>query len=84
MEKFYTIYVIYSDAKKVKYTGYTDDLDRRLKEHNEGILGKFTKNKGPWRLIYQEEVDNIIEARKREKYLKTGSGRDFIKLKTGY
>jgi len=79
----FTVYIIYSDSHSVKYTGYTSDLERRLKEHNNGSLGKFTKNKGPWRLIFSEEFESISEARKREKYLKTGAGRDYIKKLTG-
>ena len=80
----FTVYVIYSNSHQVKYTGYTENQERRLFEHNNGLLGKFTKNKAPWILIYQEEFSNITEARNREKYLKTGKGREFIRLKTGF
>ena len=67
----------------IQYTGYTADLERRLNEHNQEILGKFTKGKGPWILIHQEEFATKKEALIREKELKTGKGRDFIKRKTG-
>ena len=60
-----------------------DSLTRRLHEHNQEILGKFTKGKGPWILIYHEEFATRKEALIREKELKTGKGRDFIKRKTG-
>ena len=74
----YKVYVIYSNKAGKYYTGQTEDLERRLKEHNEGTLGKFTKNKGPWELVYFEEFKTREEALKREKYLKTGAGRDFV------
>ena len=80
----FTVYVIYSDSHATKYTGYTEDIERRLFEHNNGLLGKFTKNKGPWKIIYKEEYTSIVEARNREKHFKTGKGREFIKLKTGF
>lgn len=81
--KFF-VYVIYSRKAGKKYTGFTTDLDRRLYQHNHNLLGTFTKNKGPWELIYYEEFDLKADALKREKYLKTGVGRDFLKQKTGY
>ncbi len=79
----YFVYVLYSEKAHCKYTGYTQDLTRRLNEHNQEILGKFTKGKGPWILIYHEEFATRKEALLREKELKTGKGRDFIKRKTG-
>ncbi len=57
----------------------TKDLDRRIKEHNKG-KNKSTKSYAPWELIYQEVFDSRIEARKREKYLKSGNGREYLKL----
>jgi putative endonuclease len=80
----YFVYVIYSDAHRVKYTGYTSDIELRLYQHNNGLLGKYTKGKGPWRIIYLEEAASIELALKREKYLKSGVGREFIKTQTGY
>ena len=74
----YNVYVLYSINFGRKYTGLTNNLDRRLKEHNSG-QNKSTKAFVPWTLIYQEHFDNSIEARKREKYLKSGIGREFIK-----
>ncbi len=80
----YFVHVLYSEKANCKYTGYTEDLTRRLNQHNQGLLGKFTKGKGPWVLIHQEEFTTKKEAIIREKELKTGKGRDFIKQKTGY
>ena len=79
----FTVYVIYSDKSLTKYTGQTEDLDLRLQQHNEGTLGRYTKNKGPWRLLYKEEFETRGEAMIYEKYLKSGIGREFIKSKFG-
>jgi putative endonuclease len=73
------VYVIYSEKIRKNYTGHTDDIERRVFEHNNGLLGKYTRGKGPWKLIYSEEYATRAEAMKREKELKTGKGRDFLK-----
>ena len=59
------------------YVGYTTDLRRRLKEHQNN-LGHWTKNRGPWQLIYCEVYCNVTDARKRENFLKSGRGREII------
>ncbi len=51
---------------------------RRLIEHNRGLT-KSTKSRRPFKLIYIEEFEKRLEARKREKYLKSGIGRETIK-----
>ncbi len=56
----------------------TKDLDRRIREHNKG-QNKSTKAYIPWKLIHKEEFDSRIEARRREKFLKSGNGREFLK-----
>ncbi len=53
----YKVYVIYSEQTKSKYTGHTEDLERRINEHNNGLLGVHTKGKGPWKLVYLEEFE---------------------------
>ncbi|MEO5641995.1 MAG: GIY-YIG nuclease family protein [Bacteroidia bacterium] len=78
------IYVIFSEKVCKKYTGHTEDIETRLIQHNLGLLGVYTKNKGPWSLIYKEEFETRSEAIAREKFLKSGKGRDFIKSQTGY
>lgn len=60
------------------YTGITNNIDRRIQEHNAGF-NKSTKARTPFVLIYSEETRSRAEARIREKYLKSGSGREFIK-----
>ena len=74
----YFVYVLHSSSNNKYYTGMTTDLARRLKEHNSGKT-KSVKAYIPWKIIYTEEYDSEIEARKREKYLKSGSGREYLK-----
>ena len=74
----YFVYVIKSQIDARLYKGITNDLERRVKEHNSG-KHKSTKGYLPWELIYYEKVNNRIEAREREKYLKSGIGREFLK-----
>jgi len=71
-------YILFSKKVNKTYVGSTTNLTRRLKEHNEG-KGMATKKYIPWDLIYKEEFQNIYEARKREKYLKSCAGRKLIK-----
>jgi putative endonuclease len=61
------------------YVGRTSNLTGRLSAHNHASNKGYTKRYQPWVLIYWEEYDSINEAIKREKYFKTGVGRDFLK-----
>jgi len=63
------VYFIKNEVGKV-YVGYTNDLRRRLKEHNSKQGGKYTKNKGPFELIYYEAYKSREDAEKREDNLK--------------
>ena len=73
----YSVYVLRSLKKERRYVGMTKHLDRRLKEHNEG-KNRSTKGFAPFELVYVEELESRIEARDREKYLKSGIGREFL------
>lgn len=73
------VYILKSEVDSRFYKGLTSNLERRIKEHNFG-KNKSTKAYLPWRLVYFEEFDNRIDARKREKYFKSGQGRDYIKI----
>jgi putative endonuclease len=55
------------------YKGVTDNIGRRLKEHNSGKT-KSTRNRGPFIVVYIEEFDNKITALKKEKYYKSYPG----------
>ena len=75
------VYVISSLTSGKLYVGMTEDTIRRLIEHNAG-RSKFTSGHTPWKLIYSEEIgQDINEARKREKYLKSAAGKRFLKRK---
>ena len=76
----FVVYVLYSKKYDRFYVGFTQDLKRRLKEHNSGKT-KSTKAYLPWVVVYTERVKERTQARKREKYLKSGVGREFIKKK---
>jgi len=77
MIMFYN-YVIQSIKNKNLYVGYTIDLRKRLKEHNQG-LNQSTKPYRPWTLIYYEACLNEQDAKRREKYLKTTQGQRLLK-----
>ena len=62
------------------YIGSTRDLDKRFKAHMMGRV-KTTKGRRPVQLIYSEKFDDYSEARKREVYLKSGTGREWLKAK---
>ena len=52
------------------YTGWTNDLEKRIKAHNEGKGGKYTRSRTPVELYYMEEHEDKIEAMKREYAIK--------------
>ncbi len=64
------------------YKGLTRDLAMRLKSHNSGKV-KSTKGHCPWEVVYYEEIATLEEARSREKYLKSGGGRNYLKRRLG-
>jgi Predicted endonuclease containing a URI domain len=74
----YYVYVLQSHKDSHFYTGFTLDLKRRLKEHNEGKVCS-TKKRTPLKLIYYEACLSQEDAIIREKYLKTTYGKRFIK-----
>lgn len=74
----YYVYLIKS-KEGYRYTGFTEDLEKRLIEHNDKKLSFWTKRGTNWKFIYKEEFENKTEALKREKWLKTGVGREYLK-----
>jgi putative endonuclease len=75
----YYVYVIQSlSHPNQHYTGITENLNQRLVDHNEGRSVHTNKFK-PWKIIVAIRFDNERKARAFEKYLKTGSGRAFMK-----
>jgi len=77
MNKFF-VYLLLSNKDKKTYLGSTDNLERRIIEHNNGKTPS-TRNRRPLELIYKEDFDTLVEARDREKYLKTRKGRKELK-----
>ena len=74
------IYILYSVAGKKTYVGYTNDVERRLFEHNVSESRGFTLRYRPWTLIRTEQYAAKAAATAREKFLKTGRGREEIKI----
>ena len=62
------------------YTGYTNDLDKRLKSHNKGIASKYTASRLPLVMVFSEECKDKSDALKKEYFIKTLSRKDKIKL----
>jgi putative endonuclease len=85
MKSCYTVYVIYNSLREKTYTGYTSNLKSRLLRHNQCLPNKkssyTSKNSGFWRLIYKEAFSNRKDAVLKEKWLKSGVGREFVKKK---
>ncbi|MFL5331512.1 MAG: GIY-YIG nuclease family protein [Gemmataceae bacterium] len=71
------VYVIRSESTGRRYTGSCEDLDDRLRRHNAGE-SKATKHGMPWTLIHREEFPSRAEAMRREKFLKSGQGRQVL------
>ncbi len=72
------VYAISSNSRKYIYVGITNNLDRRIDEHNKGY-NKTTRAYRPFKLILAERFAFRSAAREREKYLKGGSGKEFLK-----
>ncbi len=68
----YFVYVLRNPEGRL-YIGSTADLERRLFEHQHG-LAHWTSSRGPWQLLYREELPSRSEAMQREKALKSGQG----------
>lgn len=74
----YYVYVIKSLKDKKLYVGHTNNLVKRFKEHNTGMVESTQKRK-PFKLVYYESCNILNDAIKREKSLKTGFGRTYLK-----
>ncbi|MBL8014185.1 MAG: GIY-YIG nuclease family protein [Candidatus Omnitrophica bacterium] len=74
----YNVYVIRSISRNYIYVGLTNNLDRRIQEHQ---LGKnpTTRAYKPFEVVFSEKFVTRPEARVREKYLKSGCGKEWIR-----
>ena len=71
-------YILKNDITKKFYIGSTNDLQRRLKEHNRGQT-KSTRREGEWQIVYKEEFKTNIEAKRRERMIKSYKGGNAFK-----
>ncbi|MCF8366282.1 MAG: GIY-YIG nuclease family protein [Bacteroidales bacterium] len=76
---FFT-YILKSESHGNYYYGSTQNIEERLKYHNNGRV-RYTKGRRPWELHYFEEFNNRSEAMKREKFFKSIDGYNFLKSK---
>ena len=78
MEEF-IVYILFSKDYGKTYVGFTSNLIERFKSHNYLSKKGYTIKFRPWQVIYVEFFTTKSEALKREKLLKSGKGREFIK-----
>jgi putative endonuclease len=79
MTGFYYVYILVSELdNQLYYSGITRDLHARLAEHNVGKCPHTSKHK-PWKIETAVAFRSEAEARRFERYLKTGSGREFAR-----
>ena len=69
MEKGWVFYIVRCRDGSL-YSGITNDIEHRVKEHNRGAGGKYTFSHRPVTLVYSEEYEDVSEARKRESQIK--------------
>ena len=74
----FEVYAIKSVNKNYLYVALTNNFERRFKEHNEG-QNRTTKPYAPFILVLKEPFSDRIKAREREKYLKSGIGKEYLK-----
>jgi len=73
----YFVYIIKSQKDGSYYVGSTQDIEERLIRHNQG-RSKYTKKRGPWEVVYQEEYSKRGDAVKRENAIKNRKSSDYI------
>lgn len=74
----YTVYAISSLSRNYIYVGMTSQIQQRIQRHNSG-RNKTTSPYRPFKIIYSKYFNTRINARKHEIYLKSGSGKEFLK-----
>ncbi len=75
----FTVYILHSEKHDKIYVGYTTNLDERFKSHNELGTRGWTIKYRPWKIIHTEVFHTKKEAMAREKQLKSGQGRQWIR-----
>jgi len=80
MSKQYYVYIMTNKRNNVIYTGVTNNLAKRVYEHKEKLVSRFTRKYNINKLVYYEMFDDIYYAIKREKQIKGGSRQKKIGL----
>jgi len=75
----YHVYILYSYKDKRLYTGYCNNLKSRIERHNNGFV-RATKNRRPLKLIHCESYLESLDAKRREKFLKGGKGKQELEI----
>ena len=78
------VYLLECQDDKSWYIGYTENVEARLSRHNSGTGARTTGLKKNWKLIYYEAYILKSDALGREKFLKSGSGRIYLKKQLRY
>jgi len=74
----FSVYAIRSLRRNYIYVGLSKDIGKRINQHNSG-RNRTTKPYTPFVLIWSEQFDTRENAREREKYLKSGVGKEFLR-----
>ena len=79
MEVEFVVYILFSSTHQKQYTGYSNQLIQRFYSHNELSHKGWTRKYRPWKVVHVEFFKSKEEAMAREKFLKSGQGRQWIK-----
>ncbi|MEK7658552.1 MAG: GIY-YIG nuclease family protein [Patescibacteria group bacterium] len=74
----FSVYILQSLKDKRTYVGFSDNVEKRLIRHNQGYINA-TKYRRPFKVLFTEKARDMQEAKKREKYWKSGAGRRKLK-----
>lgn len=73
------VYILENKNDQSLYIGLTSNIDKRIRDHLSGRGAKTTRKKSGWQLIYLEGYLDRLDAVNREKFLKSGPGRKYLK-----
>jgi len=79
----YYTYIIFSDVLNAFYVGSTQDLEKRIDQHNNSNGSKFTKRAKDWRVVYSEIFQTRADAQKREYAIKRKKSKTYIEWLIG-
>lgn len=78
-KKEWIVYIL-KCADNTMYTGITNDLEGRVKSHNNGTGAKYTRGRGPVKVVYTEKCTDRSQATKKEREIKTLNRASKLKL----